>query len=235
LIQLQEHARKSFENSLELMTASNRLVRAGSEAHGDQAKSSRLYAAANLYANSLYSIAGETFGREAGRKPEDRSSADKGQADKALVSQDRERPNTNAGSAEYRLTAADLTIVSLINHAVKESLSAFELSQTLRDPRASDAAVELLRNHAEAMAAEGRQSVKEILASLREKGAGTKDAANDRKAPANRAGIASAESQAGSSGSQIEALAQQAREVVLALDELGGQAVAAPERNRRSR
>jgi hypothetical protein len=236
LIQVEQHVRKSFENSQELMTTSNRLLRAGSEAHGDRAKSSRLYAAANLYANSLYSIAGETFGWEAGWKPADRANGDKGQADKGEARQDKEHSAAKrAGSDEHRFTTADLTNVSLINHAVKESLSAFELSQSLRDMGANDAAAQHLRNHAKAMADEGRKSVNEIFASLHEKRTGTPGAANDRKTPGNRTGTASAESHAGWSGTQIRALAQQAREVVRVLDQLDGQAVAAPEGIRRSR
>lgn len=80
-IQIQQHARKSFESSQELMTTCNGLVRGRAEGRGEQASASRLYAAANQYASSLFSIARETGGSEAGWKPADRSRADQGQAD----------------------------------------------------------------------------------------------------------------------------------------------------------
>jgi hypothetical protein len=234
-IQLEQHVRKSFESSHELMTASNLLLRKGAEARGDEAKASRLYDAANSYATSLFSIARETYGWEAGSKPADRSNADQGRSNKSESNQDRDRSSAHAGSGESRFTTADLTAVALINHAVKESLNAFELNHSVRDIGSTDAAAEQLRSHAKAMAAEGRQSVKEILAGLDEKGKSPSGAANDAKTPGNRAGAARAENQAGRAGSQIEALAQQAREVIRELDELGGHAVAAPERVRRSR
>ena len=66
---------------------------------------------------------------------------------------------------------------TLINHAVKESLNAFELNYSVRDMGATDAAVEQLRNHAKSMAAEGRESVNEILAGLHENGPSTSGAA----------------------------------------------------------
>jgi hypothetical protein len=234
-IQIQQHARKSFESSHELMATSNRLLRGGSEGRAAQASSSRLYAAANLYASSLFSIARETGGWEAGWKPADRSNADQGQADKAESKQDRDRSTAHVGSSESRLTAADVIAVTLINHAVKVSLNAFELNHSVRDIASTDAAAEQLRSHAKAMAVEGRQSVKEILAGLNEKGKSPSDATNDDKTPGNRAGATRAENQAGWSGSKVQALAQQAREVVRVLDELSGQAVATPERTRRSR
>ena len=94
-----------------------------------RAKSSRLYAAANLYANSLYSIAGETFGWEAGWKPADRETGTRAKLTRVRLARIRSTPPPKlAGSDEHRFTTADLTNVSLINHAVKESLSAFELS-----------------------------------------------------------------------------------------------------------
>ena len=69
-IKLEQQVRKSFESSHELMTASDRLLRGGAEARGDRAWTSRLHAVANVYANSLFSIAKETWrggGLEAGR------------------------------------------------------------------------------------------------------------------------------------------------------------------------
>jgi hypothetical protein len=234
-IQLQQHARKSFESSHELMTTSNGLVRGEAPGRGEQASSSQLYAAANTYASSLFSIARETGGWEAGWKPADRSRAEEGRADRAESNQDRDRTNANAGSSESRLSAADVIAVTLINHAVKESLNAFELSYSVRDIASTDAAAEQLRSHAKAMASEGRQSVKEIVAGLDEKGKSPSVSANDDKTPGNRASATRAENQAGRAGAQVQALAQQAREVIRVLDELSGQAVATPERVRRSR
>ena len=85
------------------------------------------------------------------------------------------------------------------------------------------------------MAAEGRESVKVILAGLNEKGKSPSDAANEHKAPGNRAGASRSDNQAGWAGKQVQALAQQGREVIHVLDELCGESVASPERARRSR
>jgi len=234
-IQLQQHVRKSFECSHELMTTSNRLVRGGAEGRGEQASSSRLYAAANLYSSSLFSIAKATGGWEAGWKPADRSRADQGQTNKAEPNQDRDRRSADASSSECRLTASDVTAVTLINHAVKESLNAFELNYSVRDIGSTDAAAEQLRSHANAMAAEARKSVNEIMKGLHEKGKSSSGAANDDKTSGTRTGADKAENQAGSSGSHVQELAKQAREVVRVLDELSGQTIASPERARRSR
>jgi hypothetical protein len=234
-IQLQQHVRKSFESSRELMTTSNRLLRAGTEGRGDQSSSSRFFAAANVYANSLVSIASETNGGEASSKPADRSNANQRQADRAESNQGRDRSSAHAGSGESRFATADVIAVTLINHAVKESLKAFELNHSVRDIPSTDVGAEQLRSHAKAMAAEGRQSVKEILAGLNEKGKSRSDAANEDKAPGNRAGASRSDNQTGSSGTQVQALAQQAREVIRVLDEMSGESVATPERARRSR
>jgi hypothetical protein len=234
-IQLEQQARKSFKNSQELLIASDRLLRGESEAHGDHAGTSRLYAVANRYASSLNSIAREN-GDEMGSKPAAWSKAEEGQAEKAESTQDRKVRSTQLRSGERQLTSADATMFTLINHAVKESLNAFELNHSVRDMAASDPAVQELRNHAKAMAAEGRKSVNEILAGLHEKGTKSPGTTSDDKATANRSIAARAENQAGWSGSQVEALAQQAGEVIRVLDELGAHAVATPERSsRRSR
>jgi hypothetical protein len=234
-IQLQQHVRKSFESSRELMTTGNRLLRAGAEGRGEQASASRFYAAANVYANSLISIASENNGGEAGSKPADRSNANQRQADRAESNQDRDRSSAHAGPGKSRLAAGDVIAVTLINHAVKESLKAFELNHSVRDIGSTDAAAEQLRSHAKAMSAEGRESVKEILAGLNEKGKSPSDAANEDKAPGNRAGVSRSDNQAGSAGTQVQALAEQAREVIRVLDDLSGESVATPERARRSR
>lgn len=70
----------------------------------------------------------------------------------------------------------------------------------------TDAAVEILRTHAKAMAAEGRQSVNEILTGLHEKTKSPSGTANDdNKAAGNRAGAERTENnQASWSGSQIQ-------------------------------
>jgi hypothetical protein len=234
-IQLEQQVRKSFESSHELMATSNRLVRGGAEGRAEQSSSSRLYAAANLYANSLFSIAKETSGWESDSKPADRSNANQGQTDRAETNQVRDRASAHAGPGKSGLTAADVIAVTLINHAVKASLNAFELNHAVRDIGSTDAAAEQLRNHAKAMAADGRQAVKEILAGLQEKGKSPADAASDDKAPGNRAGTPRSENQAGWAGTQVQALAQQAREVMRVLDELNGDSVATPVRTRRSR
>ncbi len=234
-IELEQQVRKSFETSHELMKASDRQLGGETAARGDRAKAARLHAVATLYANSLFSIAKETNGSEASSKPADRSTAEAGRAEKAESTQVRKGHSTEAGSGESQLTPADVTRFTLINHAVKESLNAFELNHSLRDMGANDPAAQQLRNHAKAMAADGRQSVTEILASLRTKDTTKSSTASDDKSLSNRAGAASAANQAGWSGSQIQTLAQQAREVIRELDELDGHAVAAPKRNRRSR
>jgi hypothetical protein len=231
-IQLEHQVRKSFENSHELMTASERLIRGETEARGDRAGASQLHAVANVYANSLNSIAREC-GWDAGSKPADRSTADQGQAEKGDSTRNRKGRDAQVGSGEFQFTTADVTMFTLINHAVRESLNAFELNHSVRDMGANDAAVQQLRNHAKSMAADGRESVNEIVASLHENGPRTSGAASDDKAPGNRAGAARAESQAAGPGSQIKTLAQQAREVIRVLDELDGQVVAAPKGNRR--
>ena len=69
------------------------------------------------------------------------------------------------------------------------------------------------------MAAEGRKSVNEILAGLHEQGTKSPGTTSDDKAPANRSIAARAENQAGWSGSHVEALRQQAGEVIRVLDE----------------
>jgi hypothetical protein len=207
LVQLQQQARRSFRNSYELMKASNRLLRAGAETRDDRATSSRFYAAANLYANTLYAIARETFGWQAGWEPNDRSPADQGG-----------ESSVHPGASGARLSTADLATVTLINYSVKESLNAFELSQALRNASAGDGATRALREHARAMAADSRQSVEQILASLKEK---AEAAGSDANAPGNRA---AAEGHASWSGTQVQGLAQQAREVVRMLEELGGEA-----------
>ena len=211
LVQLQQQARRSFRNSYELMKTSNRLLRAGTETRDDRATSSRFYAAANLYANTLYTIARETFGWQAGWEPNDRSPADQGG-----------ESTVHPGATGARLSTADLATVTLINYSVKESLNAFELNQSLRNLGAGDAAAQSLREHARAMAADSRQSVEQILASLKERTeAGTPAAGADANAPGNRT---AGEGHASWSGTQVQGLAQQAREVVRMLEELGGEA-----------
>ena len=202
-IQLEQQVRKSFKNSQELMIASDRLLRGESEARGERAGTSRLYAVANRYASSLNSIAREN-GDEAGSKPAARSTAEEGKAEKAESSQDRKVRSTQVRSGERQLTSADATMFTLINHAVKESLNAFELNHSVRELAASDPAVQELRNHAKAMAAEGRKSVNEILAGLHEQGTKSPGTTSDDKAPANRSIAARAENQAGWSGSHVE-------------------------------
>ena len=121
-----------------------------------------------------------------------------------------------------RLNTADLATVTLINYAVKESLNAFELSQALRGAGAGDDATQSLREHARTMAADSRQSVEQILASLKERAeAGTPAAGSDANAPGNRTAV---EGHASWSGTQVQGLAQQAREVVRMIEELNGEA-----------
>jgi hypothetical protein len=213
LIQLQHQVRRSFQESYELMKAGNRLLRGGAEAREERASASRLYAAANLYANTLYSLGRQTFGWQAGWDPADRSTPDR-------AGQDQEPGTTHEGGP--KLTTADLASITLINHSVKESLSAFEIKRSLHHRVAGDAAAKLLRDHAHAMAKESRQSVEQLLASLHERAAaGTPEPkpGKDAAAPAG---------QEGWSGTHVQALAQQAREVIRVLDELGSETGAAP-------
>jgi hypothetical protein len=150
----------------------------------------------------LYAIARETFGWQAGWEPNDRSPADQGG-----------ESSVNPGASGARLSTADLATVTLINYSVKESLTAFELSQALRGAGAGDDATRSLREHARSMAANSRESVEQILASLKERAnAGTPTTGSDAKASASW------------SGTQVQGLAQQAREVVRMLEELGGEA-----------
>jgi hypothetical protein len=212
LVQLQQQARRTFQDSYELMKSGNRMLRDGGEG---QAPASRLYAASNLYANSLYAFARETFGWEVGWQP-----TGGGNDERARPGQDQVRP----GGAGTRISTADLATVTLINHGVKESLAAFELHHALRDKGDDDAAAQQLRQHARSMATKSRQTIDQVVASLRERGGNAEGAAGAAGRPAGvGAPPAAAGGQAGWSGSNMQALAQQAREVVRVLDELGGE------------
>jgi hypothetical protein len=206
LIQLQHRARRSFQESYEMMKASNRLLRAAGEERAERAAASRLYAASNLYVNTLYTLGRQTFGWQAGWEPTDRS--EEGGAGQA------------ATARGPKLSTGDIATITLINHAVKESLGAFELSQSLHDQAAGDRAGQQLREHALLMAAESRQSIERILASLNESRGTTETTPSG--------GAAGAVAKEGWSGTQVHALAQQAREVIRVFDELCGQAGGAP-------
>jgi len=215
MVQLQHQVRRSFQESYELMKASNRLLRGGAEAREreERAPASRLYAAANLYANTLYSLGRQTFGWQAGWDPADRSTPDR-------TGEDKEPGTTH--EVGPKLTTADLASITLINHSVKESVSAFELKRSLHHRMAGDAASKLLHDHADAMAKESKKSVEQILASLHERAAaGTPEPKPDNEAAAPGA-------HEGWSGTQVQALAQQAREVIRVLDELGSETGGAP-------
>jgi hypothetical protein len=206
VIQLQHRARRSFQDSYEMMKASNRLLRAAGEERAERAAASRLYAASNLYVNTLYTLGRQTFGWQAGWEPTDRS--EEGGAGQAAT----------AGAA--KLSTGDVAMITLINHAVKESLGAFELSRSLHNQATGDPACEQLLAHARLMVAESRQSIERILASLRESGGAS--------GAAPSGGAAGAGAQEGWSGTQVHALAQQAREVIRVFDELCGQPGGAP-------
>lgn len=237
LVQLQQQARRSFQASYELMKTGNQLLRSGTEARDERASASRLYAASNLYSSTLYSFARQTFGWQAGWEPTDRSHPDRGQAGDAAAGerpvtpgQGRERGVAHAGAGGIKLPTADLATVTLINHAVKESLDSFEINQSLLGTSAVDAGVQRLREHARTMATESRRSIEQILVSLRERGATgapgvTSEGAGAVSRPVHPANEATGSGgQEGWSGTQVQVLAQQAREVIRVLDELGGQA-----------
>jgi hypothetical protein len=239
VMQLQQETRRAFQGSYDLIKESNKLLRSSSESRGERSSASRLYAAANLYSNSLYSLARETFGWEAGWEPTDRSREGEqpGQPAPGQPAPGQPAPGQlPVGQprlgAMSRISPTDIAAITALNHAVKEAIDAFELSQAMRGQGDDGDGSKRLREHVRAMSESSRKTVDQILASARERAPGAPGAAPGAPgaapgAPGAAPGAAPPPGAdrpiggAGWSGTEMQALAQQAREVVRVLDELG--------------
>jgi hypothetical protein len=178
--QLQQHARRGFEES-------HRLFREAARSAGDaNSPLGRYLAAAQTYARSLELSAGERTGPTTAATGTEPTSTRTGEAFFRTGSAARTYRAGEAGPAAEISGMVDPQTLCLINHGVKEVLSASKLRMMARMMGSSGEAIDILRQHAQQMQSEGRQVI-EALASTSNVPATRREAGTATRA-ASRAG-----------------------------------------------
>lgn len=236
---LQEEARQAMQDGARLLQEAREAADRG------DAPSRRLLSAADRYVTTLNALVGQPLaptGREGAEGDRERGPADRvrdrdqgdrgrgdpeinrdrdqGKGDRAAARKDRDRDQGDrprAGTEKARdrgqddpglgdrrrgdpgtLNAADIATLTVVNHAVKEAIEASHLREI-----GQGAAADRLREHARTMTEHGEQMVQRIAGQAN---------------PGADVGQTGGESQAPTS---VHLLAQQAREVVAAIREMG--------------
>jgi len=219
--QLQQHAQRAFQ-------ASDQLLRRSAEGGGSNEK---FYQAATRYASTLKSLSGQSSGRGdaagagAGTSGGSRSglgasaTGASGTSTSGTVASGTSTPGTGTsgsslGGSSGAMSAGggmiggtDLTSVALINHGVKEALDSMQIKQMVRMMGSSDSpAAQQLLSHAREMDTDSREALQAFGGSGGASGA-------------SGTGHASGGGQSG----MVQTLAQQANDVIQAIQELGGE------------
>ena len=209
--QLQQHAQRAFQ-------ASDQLLRRSAEGGGSNEK---FYQAATRYASTLKSLGGQSSGRgdAAGAGAGTSGGSRSGLGASATGASGTSTPGTGTsgsslGGSSGAMSAGggmiggtDLTSVALINHGVKEALDSMQIKQMVRMMGSSDSpAAQQLLSHAREMDTDSREAIQAFGGSGGASGA-------------SGTGHASGGGQSG----MVQTLAQQANDVIQAIQELGGE------------
>jgi hypothetical protein len=226
--QLQRQASQEFQASNRLLAAAEEDFRGqdgGAASREDgSAWARRLHTAAHQYVQTLQTLSGVQEGRS-----DATNNSVGGQADQQ---NDRAGSGARSGQGENnaeagRLNRTDAARVVLVNHAVRQALQASEINQWTQAAGSQRAAVQgasaqRLQEHARRLASESRQILQSVQASANRGDRGADDRRDNADA-GQRNQAAGNQEAAGQHGQvSVQALAQQAQQVVDTLQRISG-------------